>query len=73
MSLIKCACNCLYQEDGYCNLERAAEITDCDSPSGCLHFRPKEVQGAPDRAADTPASFTCQKESSGGNPPPELH
>lgn len=71
MSLIKCACDCLYQEDGYCNLERAAEITDCENSNGCLHFRPREMHTVGHTGTDVPATFTCQKENSGGDLPPE--
>ena len=40
MSLIHCSSNCLYQHDGYCELDKAAEITNCEKTGGCLHFVP---------------------------------
>lgn len=39
MSLIHCTCSCIYQNDGYCRLEKAAEITSGPNESGCLHFK----------------------------------
>ena len=41
MSLIQCTSDCLYQKDGYCRLEKAAEITTSEKSAGCLHFRPR--------------------------------
>jgi hypothetical protein len=40
MSLIHCSCDCLYQHEGYCELEKAAEITNYTNNNGCLHFVP---------------------------------
>ena len=42
MSLIQCTSDCLYEKDGYCRLEKAAEITASEKSGGCLHFRPRE-------------------------------
>lgn len=72
MSLIQCSCDCLYQKDGYCKLEKAAEITDCENPTGCLHFKPREVSAPFDAGMNISPSFTDQKENPGGNSPPEL-
>lgn len=40
MSLIHCTCDCLYQKEGYCVLEKAAEITNYKEEGGCLHYVP---------------------------------
>ncbi len=64
MSLIQCACNCLYQKDGYCKLEKAAEITDIHNEAGCLHFRPREFPVPEPGSEAVPPTFTCQKEGS---------
>ena len=42
MSLIHCSCDCLYQHEGYCELEKAAEITNYVKADGCLHFVPSK-------------------------------
>lgn len=36
MTLIPCDENCIYQNDGYCQLETVSLITDC-SQNGCVH------------------------------------
>lgn len=36
MTLIHCDENCIYQQDGYCQLETVSLITDC-SQNGCIH------------------------------------
>jgi hypothetical protein len=36
MSFIHCSSDCTYQQDGYCGLEKAAEITNCVKADGCL-------------------------------------
>ena len=38
MSLIHCTCDCVYQSDGYCGLEKAGEITGRANGSDCLHY-----------------------------------
>lgn len=39
MSLIPCISDCVYQEDGYCNLERAASVGKPDPAiETCIHF-----------------------------------
>jgi hypothetical protein len=44
MNLIQCNCSCIYQDEGYCKLEKAAEITNQSSnyDNGCLHFVEKK-------------------------------
>jgi hypothetical protein len=32
----------MYQHEGYCNLEKAAEITNYPKADGCLHFVPSK-------------------------------
>lgn len=45
MSLIHCTCGCVYQKDGYCKLEKAAEITaGLNNEENCLHFKARDVQ-----------------------------
>lgn len=60
MSLIRCDDDCLYQIDGYCNLETPTVITN--HTGGCIHFieRPKGNRGN-----------TQQKESKASTNPPE--
>ncbi len=41
MSLIACSSDCLYQENGYCNLNHAAAI-GVPSETGCIHYIPKQ-------------------------------
>lgn len=38
MSLIHCTSNCLYQQDGYCSLEKASQVSNSSNQEGCLHF-----------------------------------
>ncbi len=48
MSLIACTSDCVYQQDGYCALERAAS---CGSPSTdepCVNFVPRTGNGGDD-------------------------
>jgi hypothetical protein len=42
MSFIHCSSDCTYQQDGYCGLEKAAEITNCVKADGCLHYVPRK-------------------------------
>jgi hypothetical protein len=42
VSLIHCTSDCQYQNDGYCRLETAAEISAGPNYSDCLHFKAKE-------------------------------
>lgn len=41
MTLISCNSNCIYEENGYCNLNQAAAV-GVDSETGCIHYIPKE-------------------------------
>jgi len=49
MSLIQCTSNCFYQEEGYCNLETAAQITSASNSKGCHHYRTKEIKEQPEQ------------------------
>ena len=44
MSLIPCTGQCVYQKDGYCNLERAASsgVTSNSVSSACVNFVEKK-------------------------------
>ncbi|MDR3645700.1 MAG: hypothetical protein P4M02_11575 [Clostridia bacterium] len=45
MSLIQCNSNCSYQLDGYCRLDKAAQVTNqTGKDGGCLHFVEKQPQ-----------------------------
>lgn len=37
MTIIPCDCNCIYQTDGYCQLEKPSYITN-NHDNGCAHF-----------------------------------
>lgn len=37
MTIIPCDCNCIYQADGYCRLEKPSYITN-NSYKGCAYF-----------------------------------
>jgi len=39
----------LYQEEGYCNLETAAQITSASNSKGCHHYRTKEIKEQPEQ------------------------
>ena len=40
MSIIPCANNCTYQNDGYCNLETIAAVSNVDG--GCPHYTSRD-------------------------------
>lgn len=42
MSLIGCTSDCVYQQDGYCNLEQAASGGQ-SSENGCIHYVQKRT------------------------------
>ena len=44
MNFIQCNSSCVYQDEGYCKLEKAAEITNQadNHEKGCLHYIKKE-------------------------------
>lgn len=43
MSLIICASNCIYQNDGYCTLDTPALVTENNDLEKCIHFIKKEI------------------------------
>ena len=45
MSLIACTSDCVYQQDGYCTLERAASCGLPDESESCVHFVPRRASG----------------------------
>ena len=46
MSLIPCTDLCVYQQDGYCSLSRAASCAAPGSAVGCVNFVPRSKNGA---------------------------
>lgn len=46
MSLIPCTDPCVYQQDGYCSLARAASCAAPGSAVGCVNFVPRSKHGA---------------------------
>lgn len=44
MSMIPCNCNCEYQTEGYCTLDKAAQVTNGKERQGCLHFVEREIK-----------------------------
>ena len=46
MSLIACLSECVYQQDGYCALERAASCGLPSESESCVHFVPRRHSGA---------------------------
>lgn len=56
MSLIQCSSDCAYQKDGYCALEKAAEITNAAKTDACPHFVPKKRETAGHHPGQTSAS-----------------
>lgn len=44
MSLIACLSSCVYQQDGYCSLERAASAGTPGELESCVNFVPKSLQ-----------------------------
>ena len=46
MSLIACTSDCVYQQDGYCSLERAASCGLPDDKESCVNFVPRRCSGA---------------------------
>lgn len=41
MSLIACTDSCVYQQDGYCTLERAASCGSPGPETACVNFVPR--------------------------------
>ena len=54
MSLIGCTSDCLYQNDGYCQLERAMSSGEPNPDHPCVNYVPRALQnggqGLPDVA-----------------------
>ncbi len=46
MSLIPCTDQCIYQQDGYCTLSRAASCAAVGSAAGCVNFVPSSKNSA---------------------------
>lgn len=46
MSLIPCTDQCVYQQDGYCSLSRAASCASPGSAVGCVNFVSRSKNGA---------------------------
>lgn len=44
MSCIACTSDCVYQEDGVCNLERAASSGAPDGVDSCVHYIKKTAK-----------------------------
>lgn len=53
MSLIACTSDCVYQQDGYCSLERAVSCGLPDSLESCVNFVPRYRAAASD-ATESP-------------------
>ena len=45
MSLIGCTNDCLYQQDGYCLLERAMSSGEPSGASPCVNYVPRSQDG----------------------------
>lgn len=45
MCLIPCACDCIYQEDGYCTLKTPTTVTN-DISEGCIYYLKKNQNEA---------------------------
>lgn len=46
MSLIPCTDHCVYQQDGYCTLSRAASCATPGGTVGCVNFVLRSQHGA---------------------------
>lgn len=42
MTLIPCDCDCKYQKDGYCNLEKPSVVTNVNTEKGCAYYVAEE-------------------------------
>lgn len=42
MTLITCSCDCIHQEDGYCQLEGGAPV--CTVVMDCCHYQKRQRQ-----------------------------
>ncbi len=46
MSLIGCTSDCLYQKDGYCQLDKAMSSGDPSAEHPCVNYVPKSLQNS---------------------------
>ncbi|SMC50465.1 hypothetical protein SAMN02745168_1281 [Papillibacter cinnamivorans DSM 12816] len=46
MSLIACTSHCVYQQDGFCSLERAASSGEPSGDNACVNFVPLRGKSA---------------------------
>jgi hypothetical protein len=53
MSLIACTSHCIYQEDGYCALDRAACVGQPSTDEDCVNFIPRPGTAVLNRQANT--------------------
>lgn len=44
MTLIPCDCDCVYQKEGYCNLEKASVVTNVNAEKGCVYYIAQEKE-----------------------------
>ena len=44
MTLIPSDCDCIYQKDGYCNLEKASVVTNVNAEKGCVYYIAQEKE-----------------------------
>lgn len=54
MSLIACTSDCVYQQDGYCGLERAVSFGLPSDDETCVNFVPRYHSGGPLPATELP-------------------
>lgn len=52
MSLIGCTSDCLYQKDGYCQLERAMSSGEPSADHPCVNYVPRALQNGGQGLAD---------------------
>lgn len=45
MSLIGCTSDCLYQKDGYCQLQRAMSSGEPSGANPCVNYVPRSQEG----------------------------
>ena len=43
MNIIPCSLNCKFQDDGYCNLEHTASVSNCGE-IGCAYYISKTTE-----------------------------
>lgn len=44
MSLIACVSDCVYQQDGFCSLERAASCGEPAGDNACVNYVPRKAR-----------------------------